>query len=480
LPKEIQQQAPIATAYSRAVEREQEILKFELSQKQLAERAAMTDLQKEKQSMRDKNIAIKELYGNEPGIVPTIKQIQEAFYNKEKRALSAADAADIQDDIKKGYEADTKKLETLEKQAEKLKKERGLIEIDLVNQQKLIKQAEETMKASDILIKKQKEDIDQSKQEIDKQKKELEIAKQETELFEQQRAIAKQKLEITEKSLMKEQYKKLLFDDFSWYIVNIIGDEKPISQGMGHTTKEQMMTKYNLLNDENFFIYSQNTKLFIKEHEKTNPSSSEEYEESEEPVKIESKPLKPSANPDEPDPKPKKTPEPEPEIEGPVLQFGEGKGGITNVEINKIMKPFKSYVGCYALDQLKDVPIKNKMCFIMNTRPIRIYDGHWVACWIDTNKDKSVEFMDPFGQQPPKEYTKEIKNIINKINPDDYLKYKINRNVQQDKMSENCGWISIRFLLDRLNGDSFKKSTGYSVATSEKRAEMLKKKFEYI
>ena len=50
--------------------------------------------------------------------------------------------------------------------------------------------------------------------------------------------------------------------------------------------------------------------------------------------------------------------------------------------------------------------------------------SHWVAFFIDTLSSKSLEYYDPLGS-PSKEFMKNIKTVINKLNPDVYLKFKV-------------------------------------------------------
>jgi LmbE family N-acetylglucosaminyl deacetylase len=132
-----------------------------------------------------------------------------------------------------------------------------------------------------------------------------------------------------------------------------------------------------------------------------------------------------------------------------------------------------------------------KIGFIMNLSNHDAKSGgtHWVAVWIDPVQDKSVEYYDSFSRAPPPSLMKDIKHIVDKINPDVFLKFKQNRVVQQSADSDNCGQFSMRFLMDRMRGKSFSESTGFdekmkmhAVAKNEKEIEKLKKlpPFTYI
>lgn len=165
---------------------------------------------------------------------------------------------------------------------------------------------------------------------------------------------------------------------------------------------------------------------------------------------------------------------------------GSGKkrrnGGLTDIQINQMMKSrFPSYVGTFAADEMKEIPIKKKMCFIINTQDRRVGDGHWVAVYIDCVKDKAIEYYDPFGEEPSKKFMKGLKPMIEKLNCDTYMKFKINRIKDQRASSTDCGWHSVNFLINRLKGKAFPEVTGYSDYVKGKRdVKSLKKKFDYI
>lgn len=164
---------------------------------------------------------------------------------------------------------------------------------------------------------------------------------------------------------------------------------------------------------------------------------------------------------------------------------GQGKStGLYNHEIEDIMKKYTpSFKGVISYDEIKKLLPKinkneNKISFIMSTTPSSQSDGHWVAIFID-KKDGSLEYFDSYGEDPPKSFNKDIQMIIDKIEPEVYLKYKINRIKRQSMNSTLCGFLSIQFLMDRYKGIPFKECTHCSeILKSEKQANKLKKKFE--
>src|SRR5258706_511757 len=72
-----------------------------------------------------------------------------------------------------------------------------------------------------------------------------------------------------------------------------------------------------------------------------------------------------------------------------------------------------------------------KIGFIFNTDPSWKKGSHWFACYIDTDKDRSLEYYDSFARQPSKEFMENIKTVINKMCPNTYLKFKVNHIVEQ-------------------------------------------------
>lgn len=98
--------------------------------------------------------------------------------------------------------------------------------------------------------------------------------------------------------------------------------------------------------------------------------------------------------------------------------------------------------------------------------------------YIDTKHDKSLEYYDSFGNDPPKEFMKNIKTVINKLKPDTYLKFKVNKVVEQSSKSSNCGIFSAKFVSDRLEGIPLKDCSKYNgVKNGEKTANKMRNKF---
>lgn len=161
---------------------------------------------------------------------------------------------------------------------------------------------------------------------------------------------------------------------------------------------------------------------------------------------------------------------------------GSRRGGLMTSQIDKLMTPWmkKGYLGTFAIDQVKHLdPNHKKFGFVMNLDPSQKKGSHWVAVFIDTRHDLSVEYYDSFGDDPPKEFLKNIKILIDRLGINVYLKMKVNKIVQQHANSKNCGWFAARFLMHRLSGKDWKFCSGYR-DLDEKGIKKFKKKFEFI
>jgi len=83
------------------------------------------------------------------------------------------------------------------------------------------------------------------------------------------------------------------------------------------------------------------------------------------------------------------------------IKSGDGRysnrKGLTNIEINKIMKPFYEYIGTTTdkdIDKMiNHIKLNNilKGCFILNIH------YHWVAINYDFEDEYYIEYYDPFG-----------------------------------------------------------------------------------
>jgi len=156
------------------------------------------------------------------------------------------------------------------------------------------------------------------------------------------------------------------------------------------------------------------------------------------------------------------------------------------------MYPFNYYLGCYSNDQLNNI-IKyikkndlKKFCFIINSLNSKDYKklGHWIAVYGDFNEDLSLEYFDSYGNKPNKEFKNKFKKLLEDMQIEHYVKFKYNAVKIQSDNSSSCGWIAIKFLMERLHNIPFDHASQYKkIKDSEKDVLLMKKfmiKFKFI
>lgn len=162
-------------------------------------------------------------------------------------------------------------------------------------------------------------------------------------------------------------------------------------------------------------------------------------------------------------------------------KIGQGSTGrgSTNTELQQALEKYDWFKGIYMSD-FKNIPISQEpFGFIMNLDK-EVDDGsHWVAVWIDP--DESIEYYDSLADPPSRDFQKRIKRVVDKINPDVYLKFKYNKIKRQSDGSDLCGYHAMLFLLQRAKGLPWKFCSGYTDITDH-QADKLRKKvsFGYI
>lgn len=136
--------------------------------------------------------------------------------------------------------------------------------------------------------------------------------------------------------------------------------------------------------------------------------------------------------------------------------------GLDNLEIVKLMKDYPQFCGVVASDRVDGLRLKNKgnPSFIMNLDKAGMTGSHWVACYIDKNNEKEIDYYDPLGDRASDDFMKRIKKLVDRMKLPYLLKFKWN-SVKNQTGGMNCGLHAIQFLKDRYAGKSFKESTGY-------------------
>lgn len=156
--------------------------------------------------------------------------------------------------------------------------------------------------------------------------------------------------------------------------------------------------------------------------------------------------------------------------------------GLSDIEIDTVMKKFPQYLGTIAHNEINKLHInpRSEGGFIINTDPISKPGRHWQAIYFDARPsgNNEIDFYDSFGDPVDKNILKDLKDVANKLDAKTYLKFKENRIKQQSDLSSNCGFFCMKFLIDRFNGKPFKDASGYSdVLHGEGDIERFKAKF---
>ena len=116
----------------------------------------------------------------------------------------------------------------------------------------------------------------------------------------------------------------------------------------------------------------------------------------------------------------------------------------------------------YEIENFVDEDTK-RFGWIQNTEPSDSMGRHWVAFFIDI-PEMEINYYDSLvenGGEPSEESLMGLKDIIDKINPEYYLLIKFNRVREQNPSSKNCGYLALKFILDRYAYKDFKESSGY-------------------
>lgn len=163
---------------------------------------------------------------------------------------------------------------------------------------------------------------------------------------------------------------------------------------------------------------------------------------------------------------------------------------LTDQDINNIMSPFKDYISAISSDELGLIYNYLTMynpkvfSFIINTLPRWSNEvGHWIAIYVNMDDECTVELYDPLVNEHTKELESKIvemvKDYLDEMVPNHYLKLKINEIQQQSTNSSNCGWFAMRFLIMRYNHLPFSEATGFKgIQKNEHNIRNMQNNFE--
>ena len=159
-----------------------------------------------------------------------------------------------------------------------------------------------------------------------------------------------------------------------------------------------------------------------------------------------------------------------------------GKDGMNTTQIESFLdKRTHHFIPCIARDEMDTLlPYVNKgtkeFGFVFNSQNKNQSGQHWRACYI--NKDSGeCDFFDSLVSEPDTVFMKGITKLIEKLEPDIYLKFKINRVKLQSNTSSNCGEFCCQFLDKMFHGGKFRQATFYDSINGEKSVKKYRSKW---
>ena len=159
--------------------------------------------------------------------------------------------------------------------------------------------------------------------------------------------------------------------------------------------------------------------------------------------------------------------------------------GLYGYQIYDKMKKYHRFLGVYAADQLKDVPVKPSMKswgIILNLDPADKPGYHWVALYCDYEND-DYYYYDSFAREMPSFLLPQLKILADRQHLKNYFRLKHNEYIDQRVNSSNCGYFAMHFLMNMFNGMPFEDAKGTSrIMQQERMIRLFKKRFrdEYI
>ena len=146
-------------------------------------------------------------------------------------------------------------------------------------------------------------------------------------------------------------------------------------------------------------------------------------------------------------------------------KYSNWRKGLYDTEIHKIMEhKAKRFVPVIMSDEIpKLLPYVNQktkeFAFVINSTSSKTSGQHWRAIFIDV-PNSEIDYYDSLVSSPTKEFLRDIKLLIDKIDPNTYMKLKINMIKQQADDTENCGFFACKFIIDRFKNKAFKNACG--------------------
>ena len=122
---------------------------------------------------------------------------------------------------------------------------------------------------------------------------------------------------------------------------------------------------------------------------------------------------------------------------------------MNTLEINRVLKSNKSFLGTYLCDVIKRLPfsIRSKG-LIVNTNPKGEKGEHWTAIWF--NASGSAEYFDSFGFPP---FIDSVREFLEERSADSFV---YNSKTLQHPFATSCGQYCIFFIQSRSVDTSYK------------------------
>ena len=120
------------------------------------------------------------------------------------------------------------------------------------------------------------------------------------------------------------------------------------------------------------------------------------------------------------------------------------KQGLSNKKIEKILNCCKSFIGCFASDQLENLSLNHFPCtLIVNTDELKMPGTHWICFRISK---QNIEMFDSLGLIYNNELPIRILAFVQRFSVS--RSFKFNRRLQSDS-SILCGFYCIFFIFMR-------------------------------
>lgn len=138
--------------------------------------------------------------------------------------------------------------------------------------------------------------------------------------------------------------------------------------------------------------------------------------------------------------------------------------GLFDDQIENILQSkTKRFVPVIMSDEIPSLvkyvnPKTKEFGFVINSTSSKTEGQHWKAVFLDFINCE-INYYDSLVSQPTKEFLKDIKLLIDKVNPTCYMKLKVNLIKSQRDDTNSCGFFASKFIIDRFKNKPFKEAS---------------------